>query len=210
LGIRVGPVTDEIVRDQRLVVRRGAVIMAIEKGSAADRAGLPLGGVIVAVNGRRIDTPDDMIQAIHAVRPGQDVEVTYYDHDKLARKKVHLAAATTPDAVAVPVPVDPARPGVPPPVGPAPGPAPAGPNLERELGADGSRPLLGRLGRVIDGLTTPPPGQPVVPVDPALPARGDLETEVFTLRQQVAELSKQLDALRKQVAALEKKVSEPK
>src|SRR5688572_23914973 len=48
LGIRVGPVTEEVIREQQLVVRQGAVITAIEQGSAADRAGLPIGAVIVA------------------------------------------------------------------------------------------------------------------------------------------------------------------
>ena len=201
LGIRIGPVTEDVIREQRLVVRRGAVITAIEKGSAADRAGLPLGAVIVAWNGRRIDSPEDLVQSVQATPPGKDVELTYYDQNKLARKKIHLAAAASPDLLVVPN--EPVRPLTPTPVAPPPGPSA---NLERELGGDGSRPLLGRLGRVIDGITAP--AQAVAPAEPTITNRIEPQSEIVELRHQLAELTKQVDALRKQVASLEKRLSE--
>lgn len=213
LGIRVGPVTEELMREQRLVVRRGAVINQIELGSAADRAGLPVGAVIVAFGGRRIDTPEDLVDAVRRARAGQDVELTYYDREKLARKMVHLAAATGPEAA---IPSEPAvRPNQPTPTpipgsipGPVPGPAPApgASNLERQLGAGGSRPLLGRLGRAINNFAAE--AQAVTPVNPAEGPRVDLEAEVGELRQQVASLAKEIDALRQQVTSLEKKLSD--
>jgi serine protease Do len=201
LGIRVAPVTEEVIRNQQLVVRQGAVIAAIEQGSAADRAGLPIGAVIVALNGRRIDGPDDLAISMQSARPGQDVELTYYYKNKLARKKVHLAATSQlPETVIVPSP--PTRTLSPP---PAPIPAP-GTRLERELGADGSRPLLGRLGRVIDGLAAP--AQAVNPVEPPVAEPLESDSEVAELRRQLAELTKQVATLRRQVESLEKKLSE--
>lgn len=207
LGIRVGPVTDDLIRDQQLIVRHGAVITAIEKGSAADRAGLPLGAVIVAVNGKVVNSPNDLVSSVQAARAGQDLELTYYDRNKLARKKVHLAAASGPEVVAIPN--EPRRVLTPvPPSTPVPGqPTPLpGANLERDLGGDGARPLLGRLGRVIDNFAAP--AQAVAPAQPAIPGtRPDLGSEVFELRQQLAELTKQVESLRKQVASLEQKMS---
>ena len=61
LGITVAPVTDEARQLYRLSVRSGALITAIQPGSPADKTGLPLGGAIVAAEGRRIEQPDDLI-----------------------------------------------------------------------------------------------------------------------------------------------------
>jgi membrane-associated protease RseP (regulator of RpoE activity) len=183
-----------------LAVRRGAVITGIEQGSAADRAGLPLGAVIVAFNGRKIDSPDDLIQAVQTATPGRDVELTYYDRDKLARKRVHLAAAAPPEVVAIPN--DQVRPLSPVPGTPAPG---SSSNLERELGGEGTRPLLGRLGRVIDGLAAPAQG--IAPAQPEVVNRVEADSEVAELRHQLVELTKQVDSLRKQVADLEKRIA---
>lgn len=204
LGIRVGPVTEELQREQRLVVRRGAVINGIEAGSAADQAGLPLGSVIVAFAGRRIDTPEDLVDAVRRARPESDVELTYYDREKLARKMVHLAAVPAQEGA---IPNEPSAPFNPPsPVHNA-VPSAGASNLERQLGAAGSRPLLGRLGRAIDNFASQ--AQAVAPVEPAAPVtRSDLGVEVQELRLQIATLTKELDELRKHVTSLEKKLAE--
>lgn len=200
LGIRVSPVTDELMQVHQLVVRRGAVITAIERGSPADQAGLPLGGVIVAFDGRRIDSPNDLVQAVRTSRPGQDVELTYYQRDRLARKSVHLLPAQSPDLAP---PLDPQQ------SGPATGSrsaAPAGPSLEQQLGAGGSRPILGRIGRAIDSVVTP--AQALDPSEPTVVNRIEPNSEIALLREQVNQLQKQIDAMQKQIESLEKKLAE--
>lgn len=205
LGIKVGPVTEEVVRTQKLVVRRGAVITSIEQGSAADRAGLPLGAVIVAVDGRRIDSPDDLVAVIQATPAGRDLELTYYDRDKLARKRVHLAAgtasgmfapATLPPAATAAAPLEPGRSAVP------------STNLERELGAGGSRPILGRLGRAIDSFATQAQAlQPAAGTSPAAaPTPASNPAAIAELQRQVAELTQEVALLRAQIRDLEKRV----
>ena len=205
--------TEELQREQRLVVRRGAVINAIDADSAAERAGLPLGGVIVAFGGRRIDTPEDLVDAVRRARAGADVELTYYDREKLARKMVRLSAASAQE-LAIPNEPSPNEPtrrlNQPSPIPlPAPGPVPTPPpgtsNLERPLGAGGSRPILGRLGRAIENFASQ--AQAVAPVDPVEGNRPNLEFEVQELRQQVESLKSEIDVLRKQVTSLEKKLS---
>ncbi|HWB65713.1 MAG TPA: trypsin-like peptidase domain-containing protein [Mycobacteriales bacterium] len=50
---------------------------AITPGGPADRAGLKDGDVIVAVNGERITSADDLIVAIRRHLPGQHLQITY-------------------------------------------------------------------------------------------------------------------------------------
>ena len=70
LGVTVDPVSDAAVRERNLRVRSGAMITAIVQGSPADRAGLPLGAVIVAFDGERIDGPKDLVAAVRSAEQG--------------------------------------------------------------------------------------------------------------------------------------------
>jgi membrane-associated protease RseP (regulator of RpoE activity) len=93
LGVRALPVSADLQRRYGLVVRRGAVIENIQPGSPADRYGLPIGAAIVAVDGARVDTPDDLAAAIGAARPGDSVEISFYQRDQVFRKQVRLGPA---------------------------------------------------------------------------------------------------------------------
>lgn len=90
LGVRALPVTVELQRRYGLVVRRGAVIESVQPGSPADRYGLPIGAAITSVDGARVDTPDDLAAIIAGARPGDTVEISYYQRDQVFRKKVRL------------------------------------------------------------------------------------------------------------------------
>jgi serine protease Do len=93
LGITVEPFSD-LTRGASIVpVKRGAVITGVRPGSPAEKAGLPLGAVIVSIDGRRVDSSDDLVSAIKAARPGQEVELSYYEGDRFGRKSIRLAAA---------------------------------------------------------------------------------------------------------------------
>ena len=74
----------------RPTVTRGAVIIKIRAGGPADTAGLPLGGVIVQINGVKVDNADDLINVVSSSRPGQEVEISYYTRERLTRKTVKL------------------------------------------------------------------------------------------------------------------------
>ena len=90
LGITVGSGDAQPSRARR----RGAYIANVKPGSPAALAGLPIGGVIVQYDGRQIASDDDLVNAIRAARPGQEVELTYYDSaDRLGKKMVRLAEA---------------------------------------------------------------------------------------------------------------------
>src|SRR5262245_26194724 len=169
LGITVVPLSDEARAAYGLSLRSGALITAIKPGSPADRAGLPLGGVIAMIDGRRIASADDLVSFVRAARPGQEVELGYYQGDMLRRKLVTLA----PPASAV-VPGNPA----------APGPAPI-------FGSE--RPLLNKVERMVDGLSGGGSRGASTVYDPSELAA--LKSQVLDLSAQVKALEERLKKL---------------
>lgn len=96
LGVSVVPLTPETRAqyDIRTTARQGAVIHSIRPGSPADLAGLPIGGVIVSIDGKLVKSSDDLAASISAARPGQEVELRIMiDGDNIDTKSVRLAPA---------------------------------------------------------------------------------------------------------------------
>jgi putative serine protease PepD len=54
---------------------RGAAIQAVLPGGPAEREGLRAGDVIVGIDGRDVDEPEDVSDAVSAHRPGDEIEV---------------------------------------------------------------------------------------------------------------------------------------
>jgi hypothetical protein len=186
--VTVDPLTDDIVRQRRLPVRSGAMITAILEGSPADQAGLPLGAVIVALDGRRIDSPADLVAAIRTTPTDREVELSYYESDRLYRKRVHLLGASLQQVV----------PTAPAPVRREPQSLRSGRSLEPQLGGQGQRPVLGRVAQLLDGLVAPASAPLAQPVPES--------SETALLREQVALLQQELEALRTRLAVVEKQL----
>lgn len=176
LGITVVTFNEQTRRRSNVPARSGALITQIRPQSPADRAGLPIGGVIVAYEGRRIDTADELVAAIAASRPGDEVEISYYQGNSLSRKDVRLISAGDLSLL-------------------APG---AG-------GALRDRPLLNRMERAIEGLTRPGAGDPSavaprgVQADPEMTLREEIEAlqaTIETLEMRVSALEAKLAAAR--------------
>ncbi|MCL2421822.1 MAG: trypsin-like peptidase domain-containing protein [Defluviitaleaceae bacterium] len=77
LGIR-WQLIDERTRDMFALPSMGAIVLAVEAGSAADEAGLMEGDLIVAYNAVRIETMDDFIDAITQSNVGDTVRLSIY------------------------------------------------------------------------------------------------------------------------------------
>lgn len=190
LGITASPLTEELRARYGTTVRRGALITAIRPGTPADRVGLPVGGVVVAVDGRRIDSSDELIAAVRTATPGQEMELTYYHGDKLARKTVRLAPATA--AVA---------PGL--------GPEPRPGGMLPGAGAPGAdRPLLRKVEQLVDNIARNGAGGVAVDVgpDPRVPVGGN----TAALQQQIDLLQEEVRSLHERVQLLESKLAEPR
>ena len=75
LGIEVEDITAELAESLGLKATRGAIVGAIERGSPAERSGMKLGDVIVAVNGKPVPDTTTTLNAIAEMPPGKSVPV---------------------------------------------------------------------------------------------------------------------------------------
>jgi serine protease Do len=70
IGIAIQPVTKELAQSFRLDQPTGAIIINIEKGGPADRAGAKIGDVVLEWNGEVIDEPNELPRRVAATKPG--------------------------------------------------------------------------------------------------------------------------------------------
>jgi serine protease DegQ len=75
MGIGVADVTPELADSLGLKTQRGAIVSAIDRGSPADKGGLKLGDVIVAISGQAVASSATALGAIAATTPGKSVPV---------------------------------------------------------------------------------------------------------------------------------------
>ncbi|MGZ8556792.1 MAG: PDZ domain-containing protein [Chitinophagaceae bacterium] len=64
---------------------KGAEIQSVSKQSAAEKAGLKKGDIITKIDDKKIETPDDLTEAIRDHKPGNKVSITYL-RDKKEQK----------------------------------------------------------------------------------------------------------------------------
>lgn len=194
LGVMVGPVTEASRRNLGLVLRRGALIQQIVPGSPADQYGLPLGAVVVGLDGVRIDSPEDLIEQISLARPGQTIELTFYAGAELFRKRVRLAPKLElpPEEEAFQLPLEA------PPIQLPPSAAESVPSST--LPAPAGTPSLQRLEKQ---LSDP------LPVEAAAPDQlTTLRDEIERLRAQMELLQQQLDETAQQLAKLRDQITD--
>jgi hypothetical protein len=146
LGVSVVQMTEAARIANNLRVRQGALITAVAPGGAAHKAGVRVGSVVTAVDGRRVQKPEDLIAIINASRIGQTLQLSLYEGEVLQVRSVVLA----PRAVATPS------------------------GLENRFGEGGRRPVLGALGRLLDDVVgkRPAPLAGPVPRPAAAPLPG--------------------------------------
>jgi Do/DeqQ family serine protease len=76
LGVAIQPVTAEMAESLGLKEAGGAIISSVEKGSAADNAGLKQGDVIRSFNGQPVQDINGLRNRVAAVSPGSNATVT--------------------------------------------------------------------------------------------------------------------------------------
>jgi len=74
-GVEVADVSSELAESLGLKGARGAIVGAIERGSPAEKSGMKLGDVIVAVAGKAVSDVNSTLNSIAAVPPGKTVAV---------------------------------------------------------------------------------------------------------------------------------------
>jgi S1-C subfamily serine protease len=76
LGVVVQQITTELAEALKLEDRKGVLVSDVQPGSAADRAGIRRGDVIVGINGETIDSTNELRNRIATLQPGSEVKVT--------------------------------------------------------------------------------------------------------------------------------------
>ena len=98
MGVRTVPVNEDVRQRLGLRESRGAVVVSRVVGSPAERAGIPLDAVIIAVNDQPVDSPLDLARLIGAAGPGRDVEVTFVVNREEHKATIRLSELAAGDA----------------------------------------------------------------------------------------------------------------
>ena len=78
LAITAGTMTEEMAAQYNIDLTKGVFVYSVEDGGAGDRAGLRLGDIITELDGKTINTMNDLSMAKKGYKAGQTVSLTYY------------------------------------------------------------------------------------------------------------------------------------
>lgn len=97
LGVRMGTVDTKIAEELKLPEVSGVYIGSVEKGSAADKAGIRQGDVIVDMAGTKIATASELQAKVNSYHPGDKTELTVIRDGKEVKFEVEFqdSASTT-------------------------------------------------------------------------------------------------------------------
>ncbi len=90
LGVMIQDVTPELAEAMGIDQNSGAVIAQVVKGSAADKAGLKVGDVVIAVNGKPIHSSAQLRNAVGLMRVGELVKLKIIrdGHERIIRARI--------------------------------------------------------------------------------------------------------------------------
>jgi Do/DeqQ family serine protease len=76
LNVRISDINSQVAEEYDLDTRKGALVRAVGREGAADRAGIRPGDVIISVDGDKIQDVAELQTTINSYRPGDEVTVT--------------------------------------------------------------------------------------------------------------------------------------
>ena len=99
IGITIQELTRELAESFGLAKPNGALISSVEKGGAADKAGIEVSDVILKFDGRLVNNSSDLPRMVAATKPGSTVNIELWR--KGASKVVSVVIAKMPDEAKV-------------------------------------------------------------------------------------------------------------
>lgn len=90
LGVTIQDVDENTAKALGLSEPKGALIASVKKGDPADRAGIEVGDVVVAVDGKPVQDAGDLTRKIGAIPPNKTIEITLWRSGQLKVVKVKL------------------------------------------------------------------------------------------------------------------------
>ena len=97
IGVVIRDITPTLAEAYDLPVSRGALVQTVSDDSAADRAGLKAGDVVVAFNGEEIVSSSDLRNTVGLVVAGTRADIEYYRDGRKIRSKITVEAITDTD-----------------------------------------------------------------------------------------------------------------
>ncbi len=94
LGISCYPVTDSAAKMYNLPV--GVFVVDVNKGGAAEKAGIQKNDVIVELNGKKVKSDSDLVAELNSYSAGDEVEVTLIRNGEEKKVKLILDEAEPP------------------------------------------------------------------------------------------------------------------
>ncbi len=92
VGVRVADITASLRRKLHIQAKRGVVITEIDRGSAADMAGLKAGDVVLVVGTKAVKSADGFREAIGEVKPGKLVSLVLSREGETLSLDLHKAS----------------------------------------------------------------------------------------------------------------------
>lgn len=96
LGIRSTSLTGQAAQERDVPISEGALIVGVESGQPAEKAGVRPGDVLVELGGREIRSVEDIFAALREHSVGETIEVVVYRGSRRMGFKVKLAERPTP------------------------------------------------------------------------------------------------------------------
>lgn len=90
LGVSIGPVTRDLADAFGLAKPQGALVGAVTRGSAAEKAGMKEGDVVLKFNDRVVEDSRDLPRYVTSVRPGTPSKVQVWRDGKTVELTVTL------------------------------------------------------------------------------------------------------------------------
>jgi serine protease Do len=78
IGVALQGLDDNVRAQINYQGKTGVVVSGVYQGTPADQAGLQAGDVITSIDGKSVNSPDELTKAIHALKPGQTVAMQVF------------------------------------------------------------------------------------------------------------------------------------
>jgi serine protease Do len=95
IGVSIQEVTKELAESFGLAKPRGALVSAVEKGEAADKAGVEASDVILEFDGKPVEASADLPRIVAGTRPGSEVSMQVWR--KGAARTLKVVVGEMPD-----------------------------------------------------------------------------------------------------------------
>ncbi|MGE5755145.1 MAG: Do family serine endopeptidase [Planctomycetaceae bacterium] len=99
LGVRIQPLSAALAKEFKLPDPRGSLVVDVQPGSPASKAGLQVGDVIVKLDGKDVPDPASLRNQTASLAVDSKVPLTYYREGKQGTVQVTIAELPTPPVI---------------------------------------------------------------------------------------------------------------